>query len=64
MMTKRVFAVLLLIIAVLLIATVGGSMAQEDTDRPDEASFDTSVATPPASQAIMATQALTVEKSA
>ena len=64
MMAKRVFVVLLFVVAVLLIATVGGSMAQEGTDRPHDATIDLAAPTLPDSQAILATQAVTVEKAA
>lgn len=63
MMAKRVFVVLLFVVAVLLIATVGGSMAQEGTDRPHDATIDLAAPTLPDSQAILATQAVTVESS-
>jgi len=64
MMAKRVFVVLLFVVSVLLIVTVGGSMAQEGTDRPHDATIDLGTSTLPEPLAIMATQAITVEKAA
>ena len=63
-MAKRAFIVLVFVLAALLILAVGASVAQEGTDRPDDATFDPTTAVLPDSQAIAATQAISVEKTA